>query len=344
MDYRSAGVDIERGTQAVELIKTAVRSTHTAEVLAGVGAFGGMWNAQRIKAMHAPILVSSTDGVGTKTKIATRAKRFAGLGNDLVNHCINDILVSGAKPIFFLDYVAQSTLEPTIVAEIVRGAAEACKAAGCALLGGETAELPGVYLPGELDLVGTIVGVLEQEARIDGSSLEPGDLVLGLPSSGLHTNGYSLARAVLAELDLNTTFTGSEGETWFDQLLKVHKSYLPAVESLETAGIKIKAMAHITGGGLVDNPPRVLKEGLGLEIDEHSWPIPALFQEIVTRGQVARLEAYRALNMGIGMIMMLSPKDLEPAQAALTAIGEPSYLIGRVRVGTGVAFNGAKKP
>ena len=301
--YRSAGVDIDAGNRAVDLMREAVRSTYGPEVLAGIGAFGGLFDAARLQQMKHPVLVASTDGVGTKTRVATALNRVEGLGEDIVNHCINDILVQGARPLFFLDYVAAPKLDPEVIARIVGGAAQACRAAGCALLGGETAEMPGVYAPGEIDLVGTIVGWVERERIVDGSSVEPGDLVLGLASSGLHTNGYSLARRVFADVPWDTVFP-ELGSSLGDALLVPHRSYLPAVEALWAAGVEIKAMAHITGGGIFENIPRVLPAGVGVRL-------------IQQRGAIEEQEMYRVFNMGIGLVLIIPPGQVGRAREAL---------------------------
>jgi phosphoribosylformylglycinamidine cyclo-ligase len=337
MDYAKAGVNIDAGNRAVQLLKNAVQTTYTPQVLAGVGAFGGLFDVSMLKDYDHPVLVASTDGVGTKTKVAAALGAFENIGRDIVNHCINDILVQGAKPLFFMDYVAMGQLSPELVASIVTGAASACRAAGCALLGGETAEMPGVYQDGEFDVVGTIVGVVERDSILDGQSLVVGDAILGLPSSGLHTNGFSLARMILAEQDLSIQL----GDTsWGEALLAPHKSYIPAFNALQAAAVPVKALAHITGGGLVENPPRVFPLGLGAVIDEGSWPVPLLFSELLRLGQIAPLEAYRTFNMGLGMLVFLPQTAVAAAQAALTAAGEPSFLVGHMVAGAGVSFRG----
>ena len=317
--YRAAGVDIDAGNRAVDLIRQAVQSTYGPEVLAGIGAFGGLYDASRLQKVRAPVLVASTDGVGTKTKIATALDRVDGLGEDIVNHCINDILVQGARPLFFLDYVASSRLEPEKVARIVAGAAKACRAAGCALLGGETAEMPGVYSPGEIDLVGTIVGWVERERIIDGSTVVPGDLVLGLASSGLHTNGYSLARRVFAGIPWETVFP-ELGLPLGEVLLVPHRSYLSAIEALWAGGVEIKAMAHITGGGFYENIPRVLPPGIGVRLERDAWPVPPIFRLIQQRGAIDEQEMYRVFNMGIGLVLLISPEQVARAREALPEI------------------------
>ncbi len=324
--YRDAGVDIDAGARAIELMKDAVCATYGPEVLLGIGAFGGLFDASALKAMAAPVLVASTDGVGTKTKIAAMLGHYDSIGQDIVNHCINDILVQGARPLFFMDYIAMAKLDPVMVAEVVRGCAEACRLAGCALLGGETAEMPGVYAPGEFDLVGTIVGAVERERIIDGGRITPGDAVLGLASNGLHTNGYSLARRVLADADLATTPDG-HNITLGDALLAPHRNYLREVETLEGAGVDIKGLAHITGGGLIDNPPRILPAGCALRLDRGSWPAPPLFELIQQLGGIDSLEMARVFNLGLGMLVVTLADQTD---AALSALGQDAWCVGEI--------------
>jgi phosphoribosylamine--glycine ligase/phosphoribosylformylglycinamidine cyclo-ligase len=314
--YAAAGVDIDAGTRAVELMRAAVRSTHTPAVLADIGLFGGLFGLKEAIQAHDPVLVASTDSIGTKTMIAAALGRYDTIGQDLVNHCVNDILVQGARPLFFLDYYASSRLVPEQVATAVGGCAAACKAVGCALIGGETAELPGVYQPGEFDLVGAIVGWVEREAIVDGHTVRPGDVCLGLPSSGLHTNGYSLARRVLAHLGWETILP-ELGQPLGEVLLAPHRAYLRQVEALWAAGVPIKAMAHITGGGFFDNIPRVLPAGVGVEIERGAWQVPPIFGLIQREGQVDKMEMYHVFNMGIGLVLQVAPEQVEPALAAL---------------------------
>src|SRR6266852_9022548 len=276
--YASSGVDIAAADSAKELMKEAVRATQGPEVLAGMGAFAGIFNLSSMQQMHRPALVASTDGVGTKTLIAAQASHFDTIGYDLVNHSVNDLLTQGAAPLFFMDYLAMGKLDALQAAAIVRGVAEACQAVGCALLGGETAEMPGVYLPGAFDLAGTIVGVVERDAISSHVAITPGDVLLGLPSSGLHTNGYSLARSVFAPYALDTVFP-ELGEPLVDALLRPHRCYLPEIQLLQKHGeVVIKGIAHITGGGFAGNIVRILPEGVGAFIDTHSWKVPPLFQ------------------------------------------------------------------
>jgi phosphoribosylformylglycinamidine cyclo-ligase len=326
ISYRDAGVDIDAGARAVELMKDAVRATYGPEVLLGIGAFGGLFDASWLKDMDAPVLVASTDGVGTKTKIAAALGRYDTIGHDIVNHCVNDILVQGARPLFFLDYIAASKLDPEMIAAVVRGCAAACRLAGCALLGGETAEMPGVYAPGEFDLVGSIVGVVDRSQVVDGSRITPGDAVLGLASAGLHTNGYSLARRALATLDLADT-PDALGVTLGDALLAPHRNYLGEIEKLRQARIDIKGLAHITGGGLIDNPPRIVPENCALRLNMGSWPVPPLFDLIQRLGRIDREEMARVFNLGLGMLMVL---PVEQTRAALGVLGKDAWHVGAI--------------
>jgi phosphoribosylformylglycinamidine cyclo-ligase len=329
--YELAGVNIDASNRAKSLMTEAVKSTYGKEVLSGIGAFGGLFDASALKGMNAPVLVASTDGVGTKTKVAARLNRWNSIGHDLVNHSINDILVQNARPLFFLDYVASSQVQPEQIAAIVTGVAEACKAAGCALLGGETAEMPGVYLAGEVDLAGTIIGVVERGQIIDGSHIQAGDVIVGFPSTGLHTNGYSLARRVLDGLDWETP-RDELGESIGDALLTVHRSYIPAVEQLQQAGIDIKGLAHITGGGVIENPPRIFPEGIGATFQRGTWSEPPIFGLIQKLGGVSDAEMFRVFNMGLGMIAIISREQTHLLPAEYPVVGE------MVR-GSGVTIN-----
>jgi len=319
--YAAAGVDITAGSRAVELMKEAVRSTHTPAVLAGIGAFGGLFALNEAVNARDVVLVASTDGVGTKTLIAEAMGRYDTVGHDIVNHCVNDILVQGGRPLFFMDYVAAARLEPEHVATIVHGCAEACQAVGCALLGGETAEMPGVYQPGAFDLAGTLVGWVERDSIVDGSSVRPGDVCLGLPSSGLHTNGYSLARRVFANTTWDKVFP-ELGKPLGEVLLMPHRAYLQHVEALWAAGVKVKAMAHLTGGGFIENIPRALPAGVGVNVDRKAWQIPAIFEIIQEWGHVAEAEMFQVFNMGIGMVLIV-----EAAQAQLALDTSPEALV-----------------
>ena len=333
--YTESGVNIAAADRAKKLMWEAVQATHGSEVLAGMGAFAGVFDASSIQKMYKPTLVASTDGVGTKTLIAVQAGRFDTIGYDLVNHCVNDLLTQGAKPLFFMDYLAMGKLDPVQAATIVHGVAAACQAIGCTLLGGETAEMPDVYLPGAFDLAGTIIGVVEQDALVDGrpqGSPLQGDVLLGLPSSGLHTNGYSLARRVFAPYALDTVFP-ELGESLVDALLRPHRCYLHEIQTLsEHTGIFIKGIAHITGGGFEGNVARILPPGRQALIETNAWTIPALFQLIARLGQVTREEMYRAFNMGIGMVLVVSPEAVEHAQRVLPEL----LAVGYITEGEGV--------
>ena len=325
--YAASGVSIDAGNRAVDLMRDAVRSTYGPEVLAGIGAFGGLFDAAGVKAMLAPALVASTDGVGTKVKLAAEAGRYESIGHDLVNHCIDDILVQGARPLFFLDYIASSKLEPDTAAAIVTGMAAACRAAPCALLGGETAEMPGVYAPGEFDVAGTIVGVVERSQLLPRPDLRPGDLLIGLRSSGPHTNGYSLIRQIFEGVLLDTVFP-ELGLPLADALLAPHRSYLPLLQAeLLNPASRIKALAHLTGGGFIENIPRVLPEGVGAVVRPGQWPIPPLYRLIQQRGGVSAEEMHRVFNMGLGMVAVVTPLDAPGLQAALS---EESWIVGEL--------------
>ncbi|WP_425147717.1 phosphoribosylformylglycinamidine cyclo-ligase [Deinococcus sp.] len=341
--YGQSGVDIEAGHRAVALMREAVSRSQNApglrgQVLSGLGGFGGLFRPE-FAGLSDPVLVASTDGVGTKTKVAARAGQYAGLGQDIVNHCANDLLVQGARPLFFLDYIAMGTLIPEAVAEFVGGAAAACQGVGAALLGGETAEMPGVYLEGELDIVGTMVGLVDRPALVTGERLQAGDAVIALPSSGLHTNGYSLARRVLDGLNWQAD-RPELGGSLQAALLAPHRPYLGAFEALTAAGLDIRGMAHITGGGLLDNPPRVFPSGLGMALWLNSWTPPPLFRLIVERGDLSQHDALHALNMGVGFLFMLPAAQGAAALATLRAAGEQPWQLGELETGQGVQMLG----
>lgn len=327
IDYKAAGVDIDAANQAKQLMAAAVRSTHSAAVLAGMGAFGGAISLHEILPhTSAPVLVATTDGVGTKTLIASALNCYDTVGQDLVNHCINDLLVQGARPLFFMDYIAAAKLDAEQVAAIVGGVATACRAAQCALLGGETAEMPDVYAEGAFDLAGTMVGVVDRSRMITGAQIRAGDVVLGLPSTGLHTNGYSLARRVAAQnYDEQPPELG--GTTIGTALLAIHRSYLPQIEALWAAGVQINGLAHITGGGLWENVPRVLPDGLGVDVQRGSWTIPPIFELLVQRAGLAEYEAFRALNMGLGMIVIMAQAFVQTAQAAVPELAQIGHVV-----------------
>ncbi len=328
--YASAGVSIDAGNRAVDLMRAAVQSTYGPEVLAGLGAFGGLFDAGALQRLTAPVLVASTDGVGTKVKLAAQAGRYTAIGHDLVNHCINDILVQGARPLFFLDYVAAARLVPEHVAEIVGGLAAACRAAGCALLGGETAEMPGVYAPGEFDVAGTLVGVVERARLLPRTDLAPGDVLIGLRSSGPHTNGYSLIRRVFEGVPLDTVFP-ELGWPLAEALLAPHRSYLADLWPIVSQPASpIKALAHLTGGGFIENVPRVLPAGVGAVIHTAAWPVPPVFQLIQQRGAIPAAEMYRVFNMGVGMVVITARAD---APALLARLPADSVMIGELTAG-----------
>ncbi len=329
--YASAGVNIDAGNRAVALMKDAVKSTYTPAVLSEVGSFGGLFSAAALKGLSDPVLVGTTDGVGTKVALAAQAGRYRGIGHDIVNHCINDILVQGARPLFFLDYVASSRLEPEMVAEIVTGMAEACRAAGCALLGGETAEMPGVYHNGHFDVAGTLIGVVNRPDLLPRVA-RPGDQLLGLASSGPHTNGYSLIRRIFDGVPLDHIYP-ELGLPLADVLLASHRSYLPLLTDHLSL---ITALAHLTGGAFLENLPRVLPEGCGVRIARNSWPVPPLFPLIQRLGNISALEMYRVFNMGIGMVAIVRPEHLAEVQ---TGIPEETWVIGEVVEGRGVVIS-----
>ena len=341
--YARAGVDIDAATDAVGRMKAHVKTTLTPGVLTDVGSFGGMFALSALGPLEDPVLVSSIDGVGTKLKIAFATGRHGTVGRDLVSHCVNDILVQGARPLFFLDYFGTGKLEPGVAAEVVGGLALGCREAGCALIGGETAEMPGLYGPGEYDLAGCIVGLVERAKIVNGAGVRPGDAVLGLASDGLHTNGYSLARKALLEdagMLLNTPVPELGGATLADALLWPHRCYAPAMlPILADTPNPIKAMAHITGGGFVDNIPRVLPPGVGVRIDRGVWEVPPLFRLIQEQGGVAEAETFRVFNMGIGFVLITSQAAAEDVLARLRASGETAYRLGEAVTGEGVAFS-----
>jgi phosphoribosylformylglycinamidine cyclo-ligase len=311
--YAAAGVDVDLGNRVKSGIQAMVKATHGPEVLGRIGGFGGLFRPN-FRGMKDPVLVSSADGVGTKLKLAFMTGRHDTVGQDLVNHCVNDIAVIGARPLFFLDYIGAEKLEPAVFQQLMKGFAKACQAAKCAIVGGETAQMPGMYHPGEYDLVGTIVGVVDRPKLIDGSKVRVGDVIIGLPSNGLHTNGYTLARSVLFDrmkLKLSSKLPGV-AKTLGDELLRVHRNYQPLLASLPDG--MIHGLAHITGGGLVDNLPRVLPKTCDAVIDTKSWKIPAIFDHIREGGGVDRTEMYQVFNMGIGMAVIVSGKDSVRAQ------------------------------
>lgn len=324
--YLRAGVNIDAGQKAVALMTDAIKATYGPEVLSNTQSFGGLYDISGLSRLSHPVLVASTDGVGTKTKVAARMGRWDTIGHDIVNHCVNDILVQGARPLFFLDYVASSRLQPEQIATVVKGITEACRAAGCALLGGETAEMPGVYQPGEIDLVGTVIGLVEKDHLINGSRIAVGDVIIGLPSRGLHTNGYSLARMLLE--DLNWSVPMPElGCSVGEALLIPHRSYLDPVQCLWDAGVDIRGLAHITGGGLIDNLPRILPADVGAVIRRGTWPELPIFNLIQWLGQTDELEMFRVFNMGLGMLAVI---PVDHVDTALQTLPGDAFVVGEI--------------
>jgi phosphoribosylformylglycinamidine cyclo-ligase len=335
--YRDAGVDIDEADRAVALIKKHVQKTLTPEVLSSIGAFGAGYS---LKGWRDPVLVSSADGVGTKLKIAFATGRHDTVGEDLVNHCVNDIAVQGATPLFFLDYFAIGKLDAALCGSVLSGLARGCKNNGCALIGGETAEMPGMYQSGEYDLAGFIVGAVDRKKMLTGETVAAGDILLGLPSNGMHTNGYSLARKLLFEVGgyEPSSRVGELASSLADELLKVHKSYLKPVRELLHAKA-LKAAAHITGGGLTDNIPRVLPNGCGAEIDPSTWPIQPIFKLLKQLGRMPEDDYRRTFNLGVGMVLIVGTGKLKVASDVLKRLREPFYQIGHV-----VALKNRKQP
>lgn len=333
ISYSDAGVSIDAANVATEKIKQLARTTFNARTLSEIGSFGGMFDGA-FPGLKQPVLVASADGVGTKLKIAFLTNTHNTIGRDLVNHCVNDILVQGARPLFFLDYIATGMLSPDVVAAIVEGITTGCRENGCVLLGGETAEMPGFYAEGEYDVAGFIVGIVDREKVIDGRRIVPEDVVLALPSVGLHTNGYSLARKLFFDVAgyEADTHLASLNQTIGAALLESHKSYLPALERLLDANL-IKGLAHITGGGLTENIPRILPEGTSVTIARDTWPVLPVFKLMQEIGQIADAEMFRTFNMGVGMIIIAATQDAEAIKSHLQERGEAFYEIGRVTEG-----------
>ncbi len=333
LTYRDAGVDIDAQDEGLRRVKAMLQATRTKGVLTDLGSFGGMF-APDLSGMKEPVLVSSCDGVGTKLKVAFMTGIHNIVGRDLVNHCVDDILVQGAMPLFFLDYVATGKLSPDLLASVVEGIANGCRENGCALLGGETAEMPGFYADGEYDVAGFIVGLVDKPNVIDGRSIRVGDLLVALPSAGLHTNGYSLARKVFFEVaglapgDLVEGLPGTIGAA----LLAEHRSYLGSLRGAIAKGL-VRGLAHITGGGLTDNIPRILPEGTSAKVVRGSWPVLPVFSVMQRLGRVADVEMYRAFNMGVGMVCVVAPERVDTLGALLDAAGEKHYRIGEIVAG-----------
>ena len=336
LTYRDAGVDLDAADRAKRALGPLLDAASDENTLSGLGAFGGLYAVPR--GMSEPVLVSSADGVGTKLKVAFACRRHDTVGRDLVNHCVNDILVQGARPLFFLDYLATGEMDEGVVAAVVGGVAHACRENACSLLGGETAQMPDFYAPGEYDLAGFVVGVVERERLVDGSAVRPGDRLVALRSSGLHTNGFTLARTIVFDrmgLGVGDLFPGEDASAG-EVLLRVHRSYLAPLRPLLERGF-IRAMAHVTGGGIAGNLPRVLPQGLGARIDLASWTVPNVFRRLAAGGGVATREMYRVFNMGVGMILVVSP-DREAE--VLGALEDDAWSVGGVVRGLGVELVG----
>ena len=328
--YADAGVDIDRANRTKKRIKYLAHKTFTRGVLSEIGGFGGLFSIDREKYLD-PVLVSSVDGVGTKLKVAFEMKMHHTIGADLVNHCVNDIAVQGAAPLFFMDYLATGKLDPAITEKVIEGLADACKHNGCALIGGETAEMPGFYPDGEYDLAGFIVGVVERERIITGKAVQPGDIILGLASNGLHTNGYSLARKLLFESAHYTpdSYVNELKGKVGNELMHTHRSYWPIIKKLVNADC-VSALAHITGGGITENLPRVLPRGVAAVIDMGSWPVLPIFEHLQKLGHVPPDEMLRTFNMGLGMLLVVPSAKFKKAQNVLDKIGEKAYTVGRI--------------
>jgi phosphoribosylformylglycinamidine cyclo-ligase len=328
--YADSGVDIDRADRAKQRIKYLAQRTFTRNVLGEVGGFGGLFAVDKRK-FRDPVLVSSVDGVGTKLKVAFMMKLHHTVGADLVNHCVNDILVQGATPLFFMDYLATGVLDPNVAEKVVEGIAEACRHNDCALIGGETAQMPGFYPEGEYDLAGFVVGMVDRSKLITGAEVEAGDVLVGLPSNGLHTNGYSLARKLFFEVERHTpeTYVNEIKNKVGNELMRTHKSYWPVVRKLLGAGL-VHAMAHITGGGITDNLPRVLPKSLAAVVELGTWPVLPVFSHMQKIGNVPQDEMLRTFNMGIGMVLVVPAKKYKRVETVIEKCGEKSYLIGRI--------------
>ena len=328
--YADAGVDIDRANRTKKRIKYLAHKTFTRGVLSEIGGFGGLFSIDRDKYLD-PVLVSSVDGVGTKLKVAFEMKMHYTIGADLVNHCVNDIAVQGAAPLFFMDYLATGRLDPEAAEKVVEGLADACKQNGCALIGGETAEMPGFYPDGEYDLAGFIVGVVERERIITGKAVQPGDIILGLASNGLHTNGYSLARKLLFEIAHYTpdSYVNELKGKVGNELMHTHRSYWPIIKKLVNADC-VSALAHITGGGITENLPRVLPRGVAAVIEMGTWPVLPIFEHLQKLGNVPPDEMLRTFNMGLGMLLVVPAVKFKKAQSVLDKIGEKAYTVGRI--------------
>ena len=339
MDYKSAGVDVEAGYKAVELMKEHVKSTFRKEVLTDIGGFGGLFDISKAKDMEQPVLVSGTDGVGTKLKIAFLMDKHDTIGIDAVAMCVNDVVCSGAEPLFFLDYIACGKNEPEKIAQIVKGVAQGCKESGCSLIGGETAEMPGFYPVDEYDLAGFTVGIADKAKSIDNSKIKPGDVLIGIASSGIHSNGYSLVRKIFEPTKENLNVYYDElSQTLGQALLTPTKLYVkPVLELMKQ--VEVKGLSHVTGGGFIENIPRMMPEGTKVNINEGTWPILPIFDLLEKKGNVARMSMYNTFNMGIGMVAAVSESDADKAVEVLEALGEKAYKIGFVSEGSGIEIN-----
>ena len=336
MDYKSAGVDVEAGYKAVELMKGHVKSTFRPEVLADIGGFGGLFSIMKAKDMEEPCLVSGTDGVGTKLKIAFILDKHDTIGIDAVAMCVNDVVCSGAEPLFFLDYIACGKNEPEKIAEIVSGVAEGCRQSGCSLIGGETAEMPGFYPVDEYDLAGFTVGIMDKKKAIDGSRIKAGDVLIGIASSGIHSNGYSLVRKVFNPTEKGLSeYIEKLGSTLGEALLTPTKIYVKPVLDL-ISKVDVKGLSHVTGGGFIENIPRMMPEGTKVNIEEGTWPVLPIFELLQQLGNVERMSMYNTFNMGIGMVAAVSAQDADKAIAVLEENGEKAYKIGYVTEGSGI--------
>ncbi len=334
ISYKDSGVDVERGYEAVRLMKEHVKSTYTEGVLGDIGSFGGFF--QMPKGMKEPVLVAGTDGVGTKLKYAIVSGKYDTIGIDAVAMCVNDIVCQGAKPLFFLDYYASGSLDPQNVADVVSGVAEGCRQAGAALIGGETAEMPGFYPGGDFDVAGFAVGVVDKKQIINGSKIKSGDVLIGIKSSGIHSNGYSLVRKLWGEdaEDLKK-YDAELGAAPLDVLLTPTKIYVKSILAL-IEKVKVKGIAHITGGGFIENIPRIFPEGIGCSIDTKSYEVPRIFQLMVKKAKITKQQAYNTFNMGIGMVVCVAKKDVEAAIAQLESTGEECVILGKTVKGSGV--------
>jgi phosphoribosylformylglycinamidine cyclo-ligase len=334
MDYKKAGVDIEAGYKSVELMKEHIKGTMRPEVLTGIGGFSGAFSMEAFKNMEEPTLVSGTDGVGTKLKLAFLLDKHDTIGIDCVAMCVNDIACAGGEPLFFLDYIACGKNEPEKIATIVSGVAEGCKQSNAALIGGETAEMPGFYPIDEYDLAGFAVGVVDKKDLITGQDIKPGDTLIGIASSGVHSNGFSLVRKVFnMTTEALNTYYDSLGKTLGEALLAPTKIYVKALRTVKEAGVKIKGCSHITGGGFYENIPRMLPEGVRAVVKKDSYQVPPIFEMLSKDGDIAEQMMYNTFNMGIGMVLAIAPEDVEKTMKAIEAAGEQSYIIGEVEAG-----------